>query len=173
MSSLICPNCNYKAKKDESFCSQCGTKLKPTPKKNNVKKSRYTNETDDKVEAKVSKVSTRKKTPGTIKDEVPKDSVAKKAPIRAKKTMSNDPLESPNEKAVCCRQCGMELDSLDIFCGNCGTPVRIITAKERFQDVIKGLFLVALSFTAGYIGAFIGFSLAEWIWPSKNNVGML
>ena len=87
--------------------------------------------------------------------------------------MSKDPLESANEKAVCCRQCGMELDSLDVFCGNCGTPVRIITAKERFQDVIKGLFLVALSFTAGYIGAFIGFSLAEWIWPSKNNVGML
>ena len=87
--------------------------------------------------------------------------------------MSNDPFESANEKAVSCRQCGMELDSLDFFCGNCGTPVRIITAKERFQDVIKGLFLVALSFTAGYIGAFIGFSLAEWIWPSKNNVGML
>lgn len=172
MSSLICPNCKYQAKKDEMFCSQCGTKLEPIPNKRNAKNPR---DTKDEVGAKASKISTRKKTPGVTKDGVSNDSVAKKAPVRAKKkkTTSVDSLESAIEMAVCCRQCGMELGSSDLFCGNCGTPVKIITAKERFHDVMKGLFLIALSFTGGYVGAFIGFSLADWIWPSKNNVGML
>lgn len=35
MSSLVCPNCNYQAEDNETFCSKCGTKLISVQRKAN------------------------------------------------------------------------------------------------------------------------------------------